>query len=107
MANFTNIYAKNFIPVDSTKGKLRVEEHKESKIHRWIPTDKEEIRLFLGIIALKGFERLSDIKGPISYKLLDKFSDPWDSTGLFGACIPRFISQTRFENFMRFFSDFR
>nr|CAI5844778.1 unnamed protein product [Callosobruchus analis] len=83
MVNQTNLYASQ-VMADSE------DVSKESRLHRWVPTDKEEMLKFIGIVAYMGMVRMPS---------LEKY---WSNDELFHiSIIPRIMPRNRFQLLLR------
>nr|CAI5826581.1 unnamed protein product [Callosobruchus analis] len=83
MVNQTNLYGSQ-VMADSE------DVSKESRLHRWVPTDKEEMLKFIGIVAHMGMVRMPS---------LEKY---WSNDELFHiSIIPRIMPRNRFQLLLR------
>nr|CAI5836004.1 unnamed protein product [Callosobruchus analis] len=83
MVNQTNLYASQ-VMADSE------DVSKESRLNRWVPTDKEEMLKFIGIVAYMGMVRMPS---------LEKY---WSNDELFHiSIIPRIMPRNRFQLLLR------
>ncbi|CAH1975477.1 unnamed protein product [Acanthoscelides obtectus] len=89
MVNQTNLYATQVL--------FEAEDvSRESRLHRWVPTDKGEMLKFIGIVAYMGMVRMPS---------LEKY---WSTDELFQiSIIPKVMSRNRFQLLLRMwhFSD--
>lgn len=89
MVNQTNLYATQVL-CDANDIKS------DSRLHRWVPTDKKEIIQFIGIVAYMGLVKMPS---------LEKY---WSNDDLYKNCIiPRIMPRNRFQLLLRMwhFSD--